>query len=664
MCGIVGIINFSGQPVDPASLVRMRDRMSHRGPDDFGAVLLSSKTRDWRGKCIQFRNHEDISTSNYGPYNLGLGHRRLAILDLTPAGHQPMGNEDGSIWIVFNGEIYNFQSIRTELEALGHRFRSRTDTEVILHAYEQWGIDCLERFIGMFAFGIWDGKKRELILARDRLGVKPLYYGLVGQDLIFASEIKAILAYPGMPRQVNEEAFYHYLSFHCVPAPATLFAGIFKVEAGHYLIIRDPAGITNIAYWDMFRNRNEQSLSRSAEEIAQEINELFYDATRLRMISDVPFGAFLSGGLDSSQNVAVMSRILSQPVNTFSIGFAEAPEFDELLWARQIAGQFKTNHHEVILTPDKAIAFFDEMVFYQDEPIADPVCVPIYFLSKLAKDNGVTVCQVGEGSDEIFCGYPTWLAVLKDYRDRKKIASKLQKLPIFVASYLGAHFLNRGWSTFDYYHAFFNGGDLFWGGAPGYRDGQKSALLSPRILANIKEPTSELINNYKAQFKEACYAPDDLTWMSYLDLRLRLPELLLMRLDKMNMAVSLEGRVPYLDHRLVELAMSLSQQQKINGGETKYILKKAIGDILPPQIINRAKQGLVLPVAPWYKKHLKKRFQTMLQEFCEDTDYFNNKFLNKFLSGTDVPWIIINFIAWHNVWIRGEVSVDDVAQIN
>jgi asparagine synthase (glutamine-hydrolysing) len=660
MCGIVGIINFSGQPVDPVSLIRMRDRMSHRGPDDCGGVLLSPDTRD----SVQFRTREDISAADLGCFSVGLAHRRLSILDLSAAGRQPMCNEDGSIWITFNGEIYNFQSIRTELEALGHRFHSRTDTEVILHAYEQWGIDCLQRFIGMFAFGMWDGKKRELILARDRLGVKPLYYGFVGQNLIFASEIKAILEYPGMPRQVNEEAFYHYLSFHCVPAPATMFAGIFKVEAGHYLIIRDPAGITNIAYWNMFRNRDERSLARSAEEISQEINELFYDATRLRMISDVPFGAFLSGGIDSSQNVAVMSQILSQPVNTFSIGFEEAPAFDELFWARQVAQQFKTNHHEIILTPEKAISFFDEMVFYQDEPIADPVCVPIYFLSKLAKDNGVTVCQVGEGSDELFCGYPTWLAILKDYQERGSLISKWKKLPKLLASYLGAHLFDRGWATYDYCAAFFNGGDLFWGGAPGYRDGQKAALLSPRILANSKEPTSELISTYKGQFKEACYAPDDLTWMSYLDLRLRLPELLLMRLDKMNMAVSLEGRVPYLDHRLVELAMSVSQQQKINGGETKYILKKSIGDILPPQIINRAKQGLGLPVAPWYKKHLKKRFQTMLRDFSEHTDFFNNKFLNKFLSGTDVPWIIINFIAWHNMWIRREVSVDDVGQIN
>jgi asparagine synthase (glutamine-hydrolysing) len=650
MCGIIGIVDFSGNSIDPKVLIEMRDSMIHRGPNDCGCVLLSSNAPNFGETITEFKTIHDICFKECDHFkcNVGFGHRRLAIIDLSECGRQPMSNENGSIWITFNGEIYNFKTIRAELEQAGHHFRSQTDTEVIIHAYEQWGMSCLDRFIGMFAFGLWDSRKKELILARDRIGVKPLYYTFFGSKVIFASEIKSILKYPGMTRKVNEESFYHYLSFFCVPPPSTLFEDILKVEAGHYIVVSGLRKIKDISYWDMFQRRNEESLKRSEEDICQELLSLFEDATRFRMISDVPFGAFLSGGIDSSLNVAVMSKILNSPVNTFSIGFEDAEEFNELNWARQIAEQYKTRHHEIIISHQDALGFLQNMVYYQDEPIADSVCVPVYFVSKLAKENGVTVCQVGEGSDELFCGYPTWIKVLKDYSNPNPMMNAV----LFSGSCFFSHILNMGWGKYDYYHStFLKKEEIFWGGAIACRDRMKQELVSSRIQQRLHHSTVDLISKYKQRYKEVCYSPDPLSWLSFIDLKIRLPELLLMRLDKMNMAVSLEGRVPFLDHRLVELVMSLSQNQKLRNQETKYILKKAIRGILPDNIIDRPKQGFQLPVTAWYQKYLHNHFYETLDSFLNKTDFFNKDFLTKFIKRKEIPWIIINFVYWYNMWI-------------
>nr|MBC8360804.1 asparagine synthase (glutamine-hydrolyzing) [Candidatus Desulfatibia profunda] len=661
MCGIAGIVDFSGNSVSATDLLNMRDSMLHRGPDDFGAVLLAGNGKSHSNRYVQFRTCEELfgTGKSHSNFNIGFAHRRLSIIDLTAAGRQPMCNEDGTIWITFNGEIYNFEEIRTELEKYGHRFLSKTDTEVIIHAYEQWGMKSLDRFIGMFAFAIWDQSKSRIILARDRVGIKPLYYCFLGPKLVFASEIKAILQYPGIPRKVNLEAFGHYLSFHCVPPPATLFEGISKVESGHYMVIHEPSQIKTVEYWDMFAKRNNESLARSEEDITEEIVNLFQDATKRRMISDVPFGAFLSGGIDSSLNVAMMCRFLDRPVNTFSIGFKDAPAYNELSWSNRIAKLFKTNHHEVIISPQDAISFLPKLVFHQDEPIADSVCVPVYFVSKLAKDNGVSVCQVGEGSDELFCGYPSWLTALKDYSEADTFFGKIKRAPMLASSYLASRLLGKGWGTYDRCHTFYHN-EIFWGGAISYREYAKRAILSPRLNKLTYEATPQIISDYKDRFNNRCFLPDPLAWMTYIDLKIRLPELLLMRLDKLNMAVSLEGRVPFLDHRLVEFALSLSQKSKIKTNETKYILKQAIKDILPPDIINRPKQGFQLPVNEWYEDHMHKHFIRVADSFLKDTDYFNATALTRYINRKQVPWIIINFIYWHRMWIEGDMEAVDM----
>ena len=662
MCGIAGIIDFSSKPVLATDLVKMRDSMLHRGPDDFGAVLLSSNGSSPENNIIKFRTADELSRfgSQLTAFNIGLAHRRLSIIDLSEAGRQPMCNEDGSIWITFNGEIYNYKEIRTELEGYGHHFRSHTDTEVIIHAYEQWGLESLDRFIGMFAFAIWEQAKKYIVLVRDRVGIKPLYYCFSGSRLFFASEIKAILECPGITRRVNLEAFNHYLSFNCVPSPATLFEGIFKVAAGHYIIIQGQGQVTDVDYWDMFKDRNNESLARSEGDITEEIAHLFQDATRLRMISDVPFGAFLSGGIDSSLNVAMMSQILDRPVNTFSIGFKDAPEYNELQWSNRIAELFKTNHHEVIISPQDAITFLPRLVYHQDEPIADPVAVAVYFLSKLAKDNGVTVCQVGEGSDELFCGYPSWLKTLNKYSEVDTFFGMIKGIPMLVSSFLTSRLLGRGWGTYDRYDSLFHGNEIFWGGAIAFRNHAKKSILSPGISSAMQESTSDLIAGYRRQYNDLCFSSDTLGWMTYIDLRIRLPELLLMRLDKLNMAVSLEGRVPFLDHRLVELVLSLPQEKKMKRNESKYILKKTIGDILPADIMTRPKQGFQLPVHKWYYEHMHKHFSQTVEKFSKETEYFDSRALNRHIKVKGVPWIIINFIYWHRMWIDGDLNPLDM----
>lgn len=663
VCGIAGIVDLNGEAVDPRVLLAMRDQMVHRGPNDHGAVLLNwPGSRSGVTEPFHYALFRDVgelgsNTALNQRYTVGLAHRRLSILDLSAEGRQPMSNEDATIWVVYNGEIYNFRQIRDELQMRGHNFRSQTDTEVILHAYEEYGMDCIERFIGMFAIAVLDCRKRELVLIRDRMGIKPLYYCIAGGRFLFASEIKALLQYPGIFRAVDDNSFYHYLSFRCAPPPATLFKGISKVEAGHFLQIDERGKIYIERYWNMFNGRNEESFRRPEPEICDEVLDLLKDSTRLRMISDVPFGAFLSGGLDSSLNVALMSDILKRPVNTFSIGFEGTTEFNELHWARLVAETFGTNHHEVTISADETIAFLPNLIFYQDEPIADPTCVPVYFLSKLARQHGVTVCQVGEGSDELFCGYPLWLSILNQYSQAKTLSGKLKSLPIILGSYIAGRTTGVGWGVYDHSLPFWKGGDFFWGGAVDYRDMQKRAIVSQRVLKAVRYSTSDLISQYRKRFDALCYKPDDLTWMTYFDLLLRLPELLLMRMDKMSMAMSLETRVPFLDHRLVELSLGLPQEAKVRDRQSKYLLKKAARGLLPSRIMDRPKQGFQLPVKQWYGQSLRGYFQEVLDDFLKKTDYFDVSGLRQFTNRKGIPWIIINFALWYQIWIDNKTSL-------
>ena len=383
MCGICGILGHHDDfRVDEELVTTMRERIHHRGPDDGGS---------WHSP----------------EHRVALAHRRLSIIDLSPAGHQPMSNEDGTVWITFGGEIYNHMDIRPELEAKGHVYRSQTDTETIIHLYEEEGPRCVERLEGMFHYAIWDGRTRELHVARDRLGKKPFYYVHTDGGFVFASEIKALLEHPAISPELDEEAFFHYLTFVCTPAPMTMFKGIQKLGPAERMTVR-PDGSTEIeTYWSpMSQSAAAEVASLKEPELEERLLELLRESIRRRMMSDVPFGVFLSGGLDSSTNVALMSELMSNPVRTFSVGYEDYEAYNELEHARRISKEFGTDHHEVIIDSADLERFLPDLIYHQDEPIADWVAVPLHYVSKLARDDGTVVVQIGEGSDELFHGYP------------------------------------------------------------------------------------------------------------------------------------------------------------------------------------------------------------------------------------------------------------------
>src|SRR4026207_2046790 len=401
MCGICGVWEYGASEgrIDLSLIARMRDEMTHRGPDDSGELIFD----EHRG---------------------GLGFRRLAIIELSAAGHQPMHGCDERTWLVFNGEIYNHAELRSDLEARGHKYASRTDSETIIHAYEERGLDFIHDIEGDYAIALWDARAQQLVLVRDRIGVKPLYFYHRDGRFIFASEIKAILQHPAVTPDIDEESLYDYLSFLTTPAPSTLFRDIQKLPAGHMIVLKRDGTIKMQCYWDALPSPHPPE--RSEAEHRAEILRLLRDSIRKRMMSDVPFGVFLSGGVDSSANVALMSEQRTRPVETFTVGFSDAEYLDELDSARRIAKQFATNHHEVIISEKEMQDFLPGLVFHQDEPIADPVCVPLYYVSKLARETGTKVVQVGEGSDELFCGYSDY-ALYLDFHNR--VWRHLARLP-------------------------------------------------------------------------------------------------------------------------------------------------------------------------------------------------------------------------------------------
>ena len=631
MCGIVGTLVYKGNnfTVTEPYLTRMRDTMVHRGPDGAGLWIAADK-------------------------KVGLGHRRLSIIDLSEAANQPMSNEDGTLWIVFNGEIYNHAGIRAELERTGgHRWKTdHSDTEVILHAFEQWGIECLHKFRGMFAFGLWDDQKRELWLVRDRIGIKPLYYSIHNGRITFGSEIKALLQDPGQRRDVNEEAFYHYLSFLTTPAPTTLFEGIKKLPCGTWLRVSEKGQIQEQKYWDVW-DHTKPLTGVSENDIAAMLITELRTAVKLRKVSDVPVGVFLSGGIDSSTNAALFSEGEGGPVKTFSIGYeGEYRSYqNELHYARRMAEEVNAEYHERLLTIDDLIDFLPKMVQLQDEPIADPVCVPVYYVSKLARDNGVIVCQVGEGSDELFWGYPGWKTALKLQRcDNLPVLLTLKKLGLAGLRLMGKdqhiyyEWLRRG--------AF--GQPVFWGGAEAFTEAQKKRLLSPRLRKKFSGLTSwEAIKPIRKRFEEKAWEKSILNWMTYIDLNMRLPELLLMRVDKMSMGVSLEGRVPFLDHKFVELAMSIPEAIKTKNGTLKYILKKSVRGLIPDELIDRPKQGFGVPVYEWFFDKLGEKTRKELGDFCGKTDFLDRAEVMRLIDSGNGPqvWYLLNFALWWKEYI-------------
>jgi len=630
MCGIVGIWNYENKAaISEDILKKMRDTMIHRGPD--GAGIWISLDRQ-----------------------IGLGHRRLSIIDLSEAANQPMGNEDESIWIVFNGEIYNHGEIRPELEQRGHKFKSdHSDTEVIIHAFEEWGEDCVHKFRGMFAFSIWDEKKKELWLFRDHIGIKPLYYTSQNGKFIFASEIKAILAHHDICKAIEEESFYHYLSFLTTPCPNTLFKGIKKLSPGCYLKVKGNGQIELIRYWDVW-DHTVPLFGISEEEIADRLITELRSAVRYRKISDVPVGVFLSGGIDSSTNAALFSEGETSSIRTFSIGYDKNYKYyrNEFAYARKMAKLIKADHFEKQLNIDDMIDFLPKLIYHQDEPIADPVCVPIYYVSKLAKDNGIVVCQVGEGSDELFCGYPSWKVFLRLQKlNNLLMATSLKKMGVFLLKTIGKEYKIK----YEWLRRAAFGEPIFWGGAEAFTEGEKRKLLSQRLEKKFSNYSSyEVLRPILKNFYKKARDKSTLNWMSYLDLNLRLPELLLMRIDKMSMINSLEARVPFLDHKFVELAMSIPEDVKIKKGILKYILKKSVRGIIPDELIDRNKQGFSVPIFEWFFDKLGDFTRVKVLSFTKRTDFFCETHIKNLLEkrSMDKLWCILNFVLWYEKWIE------------
>jgi asparagine synthase (glutamine-hydrolysing) len=654
MCGICGIYEYGvSQPaVSETLIVRMRDTMTHRGPDDAGVFV----TEDRR---------------------VGLGNRRLSIVDLSPAGRNPMPNEDGRVWITFNGEIYNHQSLRPGLEAKGHLYRSRTDTESIIHLYEERGLDFVAELDGDFAIGLWDAAEQRLVLARDRIGVKPLYYTLAGGRLIFASEIKAILEHPAVSRDVDEEALYHYLTFMTTPVPRTLFAGIQKLPAGCMLTCDARGDLKVTRYWDAIPSRIDPSIAADENAIAEELRRLLKGSIAKRMMSDVPFGVFLSGGVDSTANVALMTELMDQPVRTFTVGFSDNPVHNELDEAQFVAREYGTDHHEVLISQQEVRDFLPELVFHQDEPIADPVCVPLYYVSKLARETGTKVVQVGEGSDELFCGYSDYALYLDFYnrvwRHLARLPAPMRRAMAGAVTALGRTgvpgMLPKGGKMLpDLFRRLAEGQELFWSGTFIFDEVNKRQLLTAEARERVGAGGKNGFSSYSAvrpdldRLLAAKPDADQLLRMTYQELKLRLPELLLMRVDKMTMATSVEARVPYLDYQLVEFAMSLPLHTKYRNGEKKYILRRALEGIIPKQVLNREKKGFGVPLDEW----MRGEFGSFVEEGLFNSSLRHRKlfdygFVKKLLTDhkerranySFFLWSLLNLSMWYDHWIEG-----------
>ncbi|MEW6125512.1 MAG: asparagine synthase (glutamine-hydrolyzing) [Acidobacteriota bacterium] len=651
MCGIVGIYEYAvnAPTVSESLITAMRDVMPHRGPDDAGVYITPDR-------------------------RLAFGHRRLSIVDLSPAGHNPMPNEDGTVWITYNGEIYNHQKLRKPLIKSGHLYRSQTDTETIIHLYEARGLDFVNDLEGDFAIALWDENQKRLVLARDRIGVKPLYYTAQNGRLIFASEIKAILEHPAISRDIDEESLYHYLTFLTTPAPRTLFAGIKKLPAGCLLTCNSNGAITITRYWDAIVEKPQQPLSEAETE--SEVIRLLRQSIEKRMMSDVPFGVFLSGGVDSTANVALMAQLMTQPVRTFTVGFADAPEFNEIEEARFVAREFKTDHHEIIINQDELIEFLPQMIFHQDEPIADPVCVPLYYVSKLTRQSGTTVIQVGEGSDELFCGYVDYARYLK-LHDR--LWQPLMKLPAAlrgVIAKVGGGLYNASKPLLpsfmrkkmlpDMLRRFGAGEELFWSGAFVFDEWHKQKLFTPSALAHLNNgkaiSSRQIISEDLARLLAAKPNADELERMIYQELKLRLAELLLMRVDKITMANSIEARVPFLDHKLVEFAMTIPREMKYRNGETKWILKKALRGVIPDRVLDRPKKGFGVPINEWMLNRLGAFVEdNLFNSSLRRREFFDYEFIKHLLSEHRAGkanysfflWSLLNLSLWYDQWIEG-----------
>ncbi len=585
MCGICGIIRrHQENTVSPATLKKMTDSLIHRGPDDEGFYVNN---------------------------NAGLAMRRLQVIDLQ-TGQQPIFNEDKSIVVVQNGEIYNYVELRERLIKKGHRFYTHSDTEVIVHLYEEYGEDFLGHLNGMFAIALWDDTRQKLILARDRLGEKPLYYFQNESGIAFASELKALATLPDFPREVNNEAIYNYFSYLVVSAPATIYRGVNKLRPAHYLRFQN--GRTEIRrYWDV---QFDPQHHWSEKMVCEQLSELLIRSIRQRIRSDVPFGAFLSGGIDSSIVVALMSQVLDEPVKTFSIGFEE-DRYNERNYARQIAEKYNTEHHELVVKPS-AIDLLEKLVWYFDEPFAGPSAIPTYVVSKMAREH-VTVVLTGDGGDEVFLGYDRYLKMLGRQK-YDKIPAPLRKLLGSVGGLLPQQTYGKGLLQSlgqDDFHYYTVGLSQFF----------KPKLFTRDFLQQISGADSFSVVSDALLDDSHEY----LTRLNAIDLKHYLPENVLVKVDRMSMANSLETRALFLDHKIVEFAAKIPAQLKIKNGISKYILKRSSKNLLPQKIINRNKWGFALPVDEWFRGELSEMIREKINA-TQKSDMFNHIYLSTILS--------------------------------
>ena len=632
MCGICGIAipNKMGRNVDESLLISMRDTLTHRGPDDSGLFLGSS---------------------------VGLGHRRLSIVDLA-GGQQPMPNEDGTVWIVFNGEIYNHLEIRPRLEQQGHVYRTTSDTETIIHLYEEKGARAVEDLRGMFAFALWDVKRRKLVLARDRLGIKPLYYTISDYGVIcFASEIKALIKARAVRAELNYDALADYAANRATSGEDTMFRGVKRLLPGHTLTWCD--GRVEIErYWDVSFRKPDHPQSERA--LVDRFEELFCESVRLRLMADVPLGMFLSGGIDSSAIAAVMSEMVNEPIKTFSVAFNER-EANELDFARIVARSFKTDHHEIVVSPDQFFDVLPSLVYQEDEPIAHPSSIPLYFVSRLASEH-VKVVLTGEGSDELIAGYDKYrktvfnLSLGRAYH--RLMPSSLRRLPEHAIRVLPPHVRRKLSRTFlclkpEIQEIYFDNFSVF------------SRALQPELFTTATRERMGDPDPYRASLMhiDQSDARQLLDQLLAADLKTYLHELL-MKQDQMSMAASIESRVPFLDHKLVEFVSALPVSMKLRGLTTKYILRRSMQSRLPKEILSRKKMGFPVPLGAW----LRGPFRHVLDEYvlgaraCKRGIFdpeFVQSLVARHLAGEDHAerlWMLINFEMWQRTFIDGEGS--------
>lgn len=622
MCGICGIFDQRGRPIDQSLLTSMMEVISHRGPDGSG-----------------------IYTSN----GIGLGHRRLSIIDLE-GGSQPIANEDFTVQVVFNGEIYNYVELAEELEGKGHCFRTRSDTEVIVHAYEEWGPECVTRFNGIFAFALWDEPRQQVLLARDHFGVKPLYYTQLGTRLLFASEIKALLTDPECPREVDIHALGQLFTLHYVPSPDTLFRNIHKLPAAHLMLVSS-AGVSIRRYWNWTPHPRKRFRE---EDLIAEYQFLIEDAVRLQMRSDVPVGLFLSSGIDSSALLAIMRKYTHGPVHTFTIGFEEGEQTNEIDDARQIAGRFGADHDEMLLSPRDYELYYSRYLWDLEEPVGNEPAAAFYFVSHIARKK-VKVVLCGQGADEPWAGYKRYVGV--------KLSQLYSRLPRLltdkcfgpmVEAFSSNERLRRGVASlqerdsvtrFLKIHSFYN-------------SAMKERLFQPWIKAEIEDGLEDARCAISRLHADVAHL-DALSQILYIDTRASLIDDLLMVADKTAMANSLEARVPYLDYRLVQFAESLPPHLKLNGFCGKYLHKKAIEKWLPKKTVYARKKGFPNPMHKWFRGRMRGYVQELLSSSSAVSKFFDTNYIRHLLAEHESGrrdymrhiHLLISFELWHQHFI-------------